>query len=57
LLVRLYVDALLPYGEKAAVLRPGDLPLMIREGLAGYFERWWDDQARRLESQGRAGRE
>jgi hypothetical protein len=53
LLVRLYVKALLPYGDGAVALRPADLP-SIQKGLAGYFERWWDDLARRAESRGRA---
>ncbi|HET6889735.1 MAG TPA: DUF4062 domain-containing protein, partial [Pyrinomonadaceae bacterium] len=52
LLVRLYVEALLPYGENAPSLRFIDLP-SIGEGLEGYFERWWNDQERRAKSLGR----
>jgi hypothetical protein len=52
LLVRLYVEALLPYSRKAAAIRPEDLPSIL-EGLAGYFERWWEDQRAQWEAQGR----
>lgn len=52
LLVRLYVEALLPYGNRAAAIRPDDLP-SIQEGLAGYFERWWEDQRNQWEAQRR----
>lgn len=52
LLVRLYVEALLPYGNRAAAIRPEDLP-SIQEGLAGYFERWWEDQRSQWEAQRR----
>ena len=43
LLVRLYVEALLPVGEGLAAICPEELP-EIKEGLAGYFARWWDEQ-------------
>ncbi|HEX7316257.1 MAG TPA: ATP-binding protein [Pyrinomonadaceae bacterium] len=52
LLVRLYVEALLPYGSRAAAIRSEDLP-SIQEGLAGYFERWWEDQRSQWEAQRR----
>jgi len=52
LLVRLYVEALLPYSDRAATLHPEDLP-SIKEGLAGYFERWWVDQRQQWKLQGR----
>ncbi|ONK09547.1 hypothetical protein [Streptomyces sp. MP131-18] len=45
LLVRLYVEALLPYGERAAAISADELP-SISKGLAGYFSRWWDEQER-----------
>lgn len=43
LLIRLYVDDLWERGEAVVRLQPGDLRA-IRPGLAGYFERWWNDQ-------------
>ncbi len=43
LLVRLYVEELQARGEWTASLRPEDLP-SIKKGLAGYMERWWQDQ-------------
>ncbi len=43
LVMRLYLDALRPYGQRAASLRPRDLP-EIEDGLSGYFARWWADQ-------------
>jgi hypothetical protein len=52
LLVRLYIEALLPMGERAAILRPEDLP-SIQKGLAGYFNRWWEDQQHQWEEEGR----
>jgi hypothetical protein len=51
LLVRLYVEALLPSGDRSATLTPQDLP-SIANGLEGYFERWWGDQLRLWEAQG-----
>ena len=51
LLVRLYVEALLPYKERAAILQPEDLPT-IEKGLGGYFDRWWEDQKQQWEVQG-----
>jgi uncharacterized protein DUF4062 len=53
LLVRLYVESLLPLAGSAVALRPADLP-SISTGLAGYFERWWDDQASRTQNLGRS---
>ena len=41
LLVRLYVEALLPYGDQAAAIQPDDLP-SIKDGLEGYFDRWFE---------------
>ena len=53
LLVRLYVEALLPYGEEQLVaLRSEDLP-NIDKGLSGYFRQWWTDQERQWAAQGR----
>jgi Domain of unknown function (DUF4062) len=52
LLVRLYIDALLPSTKAGAALRSADLP-SIQQGLAGYFGRWEADQNRRAESLGR----
>jgi hypothetical protein len=43
LLVRLYVEALLPYETEAATLQPEELP-QIEDGLKGYFKRWWQEQ-------------
>ena len=51
LLVRLYLEALLPYKEHASILKPEDLP-SIDKGLSGYFERWWSYQQRQWEDQG-----
>jgi hypothetical protein len=45
LLVRLYVDDLWARGEAAVRLQPEDLRV-IRPGLQGYFDRWWEDQRR-----------
>jgi hypothetical protein len=45
LLVRLYVDALLGTGERAAFLTAEDLG-HLRPGLEVYFDQWWDDQRR-----------
>ncbi|GAA4238538.1 hypothetical protein GCM10022254_54910 [Actinomadura meridiana] len=56
LLVRLYVEALLPYGERAAAISPDELPTIDR-GLGGYFERWWLEQERLWDQQGRNSRE
>lgn len=52
LLVRLYVEALLAQGLKAATLRAEDLH-QIKPGLGGYFERWWQDQREQWRIQGR----
>ncbi|WP_165975486.1 serine protease [Actinomadura rubrisoli] len=52
LLIRLYVEALLPYGERAAAIRPDELPAIDR-GLGGYFQRWWLEQERLWDEQGR----
>jgi hypothetical protein len=43
LLIKLYVDELLPHGRRPARLLPENLP-SIRKGLDGYFERWWKEQ-------------
>ncbi len=43
LLVRLYIDDLWARGEAVMRLQPEDLRAM-HPGLAGYFERWWQDQ-------------
>src|SRR5579883_959455 len=43
LLIRLYVEALWKQGENAPRLQPKDLSL-LRPGLRGYFERWWEEQ-------------
>ena len=43
LLVRLYVEVLLPYGAQAAQLKPEDLT-NLETGLGGFFDRWWEDQ-------------
>ncbi len=45
LLVRLYVDALLRAGERAAFLTSEDLR-HLKPGLEAYFDQWWDDQRR-----------
>jgi hypothetical protein len=55
LLVRLYVDDLWERGEAVVRLQPEDLHV-IRPGLTGYFERWWNDQ-RQLWSDAAPGRE
>lgn len=52
LLVRLYVDALVAEKERVATLQVGDLH-NIKPGLAGYFERWWQDQQEQWRIQGR----
>lgn len=51
LLIRLYVEALLPFGDQAAALSVEDLP-NIQEGLSGFFTRWWDDQKYQWQQQG-----
>jgi hypothetical protein len=38
LLIKLYVEALLPYGDQVAVIQPEELP-SIQKGLEGYFDR------------------
>lgn len=43
LLVRLYVEALLPHGEQAAAFTPDDLAT-LKPGLDTYFKRWFDEQ-------------
>lgn len=43
LLVGLYVEALLPYGDHTAIMTPEELQA-IQPGLSGYFERWWEEQ-------------
>ncbi|MCS6969633.1 MAG: hypothetical protein NZ552_01265, partial [Planctomycetes bacterium] len=45
LLVGLYVGDLWQRGEGVRRLRPEDLR-DLRPGLAGYFDRWWEDQHR-----------
>lgn len=45
LIVRLYIDALLPHGREFPTLKPEELP-SIDQGLSGYFNRWWEDQRR-----------
>ena len=46
LLVRLYVEALLPPDrDSPAIIAPEDLP-GIEAGLNGYFEKWWYEQER-----------
>ncbi|WP_405643859.1 trypsin-like peptidase domain-containing protein [Streptomyces sp. NBC_00019] len=52
LLVRLYVEALQPYGGQAAMISPGQLP-SISKGLKGYFTRWWGEQERQWRAQNR----
>ncbi|MPY48774.1 S1 family peptidase [Streptomyces acidicola] len=52
LLVRLYVEALLPYGERAAAINADELP-SISTGLEGYFSRWWDEQERQWRDRNR----
>ncbi|MGW2778205.1 trypsin-like peptidase domain-containing protein [Streptomyces olivaceoviridis] len=52
LLVRLYVEALLPYGERAAAINADELP-SISTGLEGYFSRWWDEQERQWQDRNR----
>ncbi|MFE6826933.1 trypsin-like peptidase domain-containing protein [Streptomyces sp. NPDC057690] len=52
LLVRLYVEALLPYGERAAAINADELP-SISKGLEGYFTRWWDEQERQWRDRNR----
>jgi len=43
LLVRLYVEALLPFCDQAAVFSPQDL-LTLKPGLKAYFDRWFEEQ-------------
>jgi hypothetical protein len=43
LLVRLYVEALLPHGEQAAAFEPEDLAT-LEPGLDAYFHRWFEEQ-------------
>lgn len=43
LLVRLYVEALLPYGNQAATLHPEEL-LILQPGLKAYFDQWFKGQ-------------
>lgn len=43
LLVRLYVEALLPRAGQAAVMTPQDLET-LQPGLEAYFDRWFDEQ-------------
>jgi hypothetical protein len=43
LLIGLYVKALMPFGTEAAALQPEELP-QIKDGLIGYFNRWWKEQ-------------
>jgi hypothetical protein len=43
LLVRLYVEALLPHGEEAAHFTPEDLET-LQPGLKAYMERWFEEQ-------------
>ncbi len=43
LLVRLYVEALLPQGAQAATLTPDDLA-KLQPGLEAYFKRWFEEQ-------------
>lgn len=43
LLVKLYIDALFPHDHLPTHLLPETLP-SIREGLDGYFEKWWEEQ-------------
>ncbi len=43
LLLRLYVEALLPYGGRAPTLGPEDLE-ELRPGLQAYMERWFEEQ-------------
>jgi hypothetical protein len=43
LLVRLYVEALLPYQGQAAAFTPDDLAT-LEPGLDAYFTRWFDEQ-------------
>jgi hypothetical protein len=43
LLVRLYIEALLPLSQQSATLTPDDL-LKLSPGLSTYFQRWYDEQ-------------
>jgi hypothetical protein len=52
LLVRLYVDALRDLGAAAARLRPADLAT-LEPGLDGFMQRWWADQRRQWQMQGK----
>ena len=52
LVVRLYVEALQEMGAAAARLRPEDLA-DIEPGLDGFMERWWADQRKQWQMQGK----
>jgi hypothetical protein len=52
LLVRLYVEALLLYGERAAMMTPEQLEA-IEPGLSGFFEGWWEEREAQWEQQDR----
>ncbi len=43
LLVRLYVEALVPYGSQTATFTPEDL-ISLKPGLDAYFQRWFEEQ-------------
>jgi hypothetical protein len=52
LVVRLYVEALQEMGATAARLRPEDLA-DIEPGLDGFMDRWWADQRKQWQMQGK----
>jgi len=52
LLVRLYVEALIFYRERAAMMTPEQLEA-IEPGLSGFFEGWWEEQEAQWEQQDR----
>lgn len=43
LLVRLYVEALLPHGVQMATFTPEDL-LLLKPGIKAFFDRWFEEQ-------------
>lgn len=53
LLVRLYVEMLLPLGVQAATFQLNDL-LKLRPGLKAFFDRWFDEQKKLWSSTGLA---
>lgn len=51
LLVRLYVDALLPHRSRTAVFSPDDL-LILRPGIKPFFDRWFEEQKKLWQAAG-----